>query len=299
METLFIGNTNIEVSKIGLGTINFGTKVDETLAFSLLDTYVSMGGNFIDTSNNYAVWNGGDGGESERVIGKWLFKHNNRDKIVIGTKVGALPKSLENRNFSDMQGLNRATILMSVENSLINLKTDFIDILYLHVDDFTVSQYEVMKTLNELVRSGKVKAIACSNFYSWRIESARKICMDNNFVFFSAIQQRYSYLQPTIDANFFPQVAVNQDLDAYLNHYKDMTLIAYSPLLNGQYSSLEEIKDKKYLTERNQSKLFELKSETNVIDTVLKYITNSYNGSIALITTSKIDHIREIMNMFQ
>lgn len=299
MEKLRIGTTNIEVSKIGLGTINFGTKIDEELAFSLLDSYVSMGGNFIDTANNYAVWNGGDGGESERVIGRWLTMNENREKVVIGTKVGALPKNLKDKSFSNIQGLKREVIVSSVEQSLKNLNTDFIDILYLHVDDFTVSQFEVMKTLNDLILAGKVKAIACSNFYTWRMESAREICVKNDFAFFSAIQQRYSYLKPLIDADFFPQVALNQDLDAYLKYYKDLTLVAFSPLLKGQYTSLNEIIDDKYSTQCNYEKLLNLKQQGNVIDTVLKYITNSYNGSVALITTSNVAHMIEIMEGYE
>lgn len=299
MEKLCIGQTTIEATKIGLGTINYGTKIDKNLAMSLLDTYVSMGGNFIDTSNNYAVWNGGIGGESERIIGNWIMERNNREKVIIGTKVGALPKNSAEKDFSDMQGLSRETILNSVEQSLKNLKTDYIDILYLHVDDYTVSQYEVMKTLNELVLSGKIRAIACSNFYSWRIESARQICHDNDFVFFSAVQQRYSYLNPLIEADFSPQVAMNQDMDSYLHYYKDLTLVAYSPLLEGQYSSLDRVLDPKYQTDSNREKLVSLKSKKNAIDTVLKYITESYDGSIALITTSKVNHLIEIMNMYQ
>lgn len=299
MEKICIGKTGIKVSKIGLGTINFGTRIDEELAFSLLDAYVSMGGNFIDTANNYAVWNGGDGGESERVIGKWLTKNKNRETLVIGTKVGALPKNLNNKGFSNMQGLKREVILTSVEQSLKNLNTDYIDILYLHVDDFSVPQFEVMKTLHDVISAGKVKAIACSNFYSWRIERARNICMENNFHFFSAVQQRYSYLKPIIDADFYPQIALNQDLDSYLHHYKDLTLVAFSPLLKGQYTSLDEIIDDRYLTERNKAKLSNLKSQKHAIETVLKYITDSYGGSVALITTSKVKHIKEIMKRYQ
>lgn len=299
MKRICLGNTNLNVSAIGLGTINFGTKVDEELAFSLLDTYVSMGGNLIDTANNYAVWNGGDGGESERVIGKWLSKRNNRENVIIGTKVGALPRNLKDKSFSNMQGLKPAVILASVEQSIKYLNTDYIDILYLHVDDFSIPQYDVMKTLNDLIVNGKVKAIACSNFYSWRIESARKICIENDFVFFSAIQQRYSYLNPVVDADFYPQIALNQDLDSYLKYYKDLTLIAFSPLLKGQYTSLDKMIDHRYMTDDNVTKLLELKSQKNAIHTVLKYITNSYDGSVALITTSNVKHLIEIMKEYQ
>ncbi|MEG0276449.1 MAG: aldo/keto reductase [Coprobacillus sp.] len=296
MKELNLGLSNIKVSQIGLGGINFGTKLSQEKSFEILDTYISKGGNFIDTANNYAVWNGGDGGESERVIGEWISKHDNRKNIVIGTKLGALPKDLKTRDFSQMQGLKRETILSSVEQSLKNLKTDYIDILYLHVDDFSVPQEEVMETLHELIQLGKVKALGCSNFYAWRIENARRICEENNLTFFSVIQQRYSYLTPIMDADFFPQIPVNQDLIAYLNHYQDLTLVAYSPLLKGQYSSLDTIQDCQYLTDANRHKLEELKSVENPINTVLEYITDSFQGSVALITTSNVNHLIDIMD---
>lgn len=294
MKKIKLGKTSLEVSCIGLGTINFGTKTKQDDAFALLDAYYELGGNFIDTSNNYAVWNHGDGGESERTIGVWLSKKNIRNQMVIATKVGALPKSNSTKDFSNMQGLCHDVIMQSVEQSLQNLQTDYIDLLYLHVDDFSVSQYEVMKTLHTLIETGKVKYIGCSNFYSWRIESARKICQDNGFHFFSAIQQRYSYLAPTIDYDFFPQVAMNIDLQKYLEYYQDLTLVAYSPLLKGQYNSTE-ITNLAYQTKQNKQRLLQLIKVKDPNIWVMKYIIDSFNGSIALLTTSNIDHLKEII----
>ena len=115
MRKVQIGKSFIHSSVIGLGAINFGTKIDEDTAFKLIDNYILNGGNIIDTSNNYAVWNGGDGSESEKTIGKWIKK---------------------NGKSSDMQGLSRQVIIDSVNKSLENLNIDCIDLLYLHVDDF-------------------------------------------------------------------------------------------------------------------------------------------------------------------
>ncbi|MBE6052657.1 MAG: aldo/keto reductase, partial [Clostridium sartagoforme] len=288
MKKLTLGNSDLQVSNIGLGGINFGTKTNEATSFKIIDTYIKYGGNFIDTANNYAVWNGGNGGESEKVIGKFIAGNYKREDLVIATKVGALPKSLSKRDFSNMQGLSRKVIIESVNKSLENLKTDYIDLLYLHVDDFKTPQEETLETLNELINSGLVKEIGCSNFHTWRIESARRICKENGYRFFSAVQQRYSYLTPVIEADFYPQVPCNKDLESYINYYNDMTLVAYSPLLSGQYNNKNILK-KEYNTLNNKEKLEKLlKEEHNPNKGVVDYITKQFNGSVALLTTSNI-----------
>lgn len=295
MKKLTLGNSDLQVSNIGLGGINFGTKTNEETSFKIIDTYIKYGGNFIDTANNYAVWNGGNGGESEKVIGKFVAGNYKREDLVIATKVGALPKSLSKRDFSNMQGLSRKVIIESVNKSLENLKTDYIDLLYLHVDDFKTPQEETLETLNELINSGLVKEIGCSNFYTWRIESARRICKENGYRFFSAVQQRYSYLTPVIEADFYPQVPFNKDLESYINYYNDMTLVAYSPLLSGQYNHNSILKNE-YNTLNNKEKLEKLlKEEDNSNKWVIEYITKQFNGSVALLTTSNIDHLIEII----
>ena len=295
MKKINLGNSSLRVSVLGLGAINFGSATSEEDSFKLMNEYISNGGNFIDTSNNYAVWNGGDGSQSEKTIGKWIQKNANRNDTVIATKLGALPKDLSKRDFSDMQGLSRSVIIDSVKKSLDNLKVDCIDLLYLHVDDYNTPQEETLGTLNALIKEGLIKEIGCSNFTSWRTESARNICLKNNYKFFSAIQQRYSYLNPTIDSNFHPQLPVNQDLKEYIDYYKDLTLVAYSPLLHGQYTQ-KEIKDDNYNTLFNKMKLEKLINEQEDPNSwVLNYITKQFGGSVALLSTSTVNHLTSIM----
>lgn len=297
MNQIRLGKSSLEVSQVGLGCINFGTKVHEEQAFELMNVYVRYGGNFFDTANNYAIWNGGDGSESEKTIGRWIKKEGNRGNIVIATKLGAKPGNLGANDFTNMQGLGRKTILKSVQESIENLQIDYLDLLYLHVDDFKTPQEETMATLSELVDTGLIKAIGCSNFYTWRIESARKICEKYKYPFFSAIQQRYSYLAPTIDMDFYPQIAVDQGLQKYIEHYKDLTLVAYSPLLKGQYNQ-QQIVHEGYDTLFNQRKLKKLLAEEkNPNQWVLKYITQQFGGSVALLTTSSIEHLLKTMKL--
>ena len=295
MKKILLGNSSLQVSMLGLGAINFGTITNEEDSFKIMNEYIFNGGNFIDTANNYAVWNGGNGSESEKTIGKWLQNYSNRSDVIIATKLGALPKDNSSKDFSNMQGLSRAVIIDSVKKSLKNLKTDYIDLLYLHVDDYNTSQEETLCTLNELINEGVIKEIGCSNFRTWRIESARNICEKYNYKFFCAVQQRYSYLNPALEANLFPQVVANEELKDYINWHKDMTLVAYSSLLRGQYNQKEIIKDE-YKTFYNEIKLNKLlEEEKDPNSWVLKYITEQFGGSVALFSTSKTDHLKSIM----
>lgn len=292
VDKIEIGN-DLKVSKIGLGTINFGTKLDANAAHLLLSKYVDLGGNFLDTANNYAVWNGGDGGESERTIGEWLKQTKRREEMVIATKLGALATTKE-KGFSKVEGLKRDVLLRSVERSLKNLQTDRIDLLYLHIDDFSVSQKEVMGTLADLVRQGVVKEIGCSNFFAWRVEHARLICQEKGWPFFSAIQQRYSFLSPSATADLYPQVALNRDMASYLQNYPQLKLVAYSPLLKGQYNA-DQILDPAYDSLENRERLSFVRKQSQPNSWVLKHITDQFGGSAALVTTSSIKHLKEIM----
>lgn len=295
MKKIQLGKSGINASVIGLGAINFGTTISEDTAFKLMDNYVLNGGNLIDTANNYAVWNGGDGSESEKTIGKWIKKTGKNKDFFISTKLGALPKASNKTDFSDMQGLSRSVIMDSVNKSLDNLNVDCIDLLYLHVDDFNTPQEETLGTLNELIDKGLIKEIGCSNFTTWRIESARNICLKNNYKFFCAVQQRFSYLSPTIDSDFFPQVPASIELESYINYHKDLTLVAYSPLLHGQYNT-DKIKKDEYKTYFNEIKLKKLLNEQSDPNSyVLNYINTQFGGSVALVSTSKVDHLNNIM----
>lgn len=294
MKTVTLGKTTTAITQLGLGCINFGTTVNKADSFKLMDTYINQGGNFFDTANNYAVWNGGDGRDSERIIGAWLKETGSRKDIVLATKLGALPKDMTKRDFSNMQGLSETVILEEIERSLETLGTDYIDLLYLHVDDFKTSQEETMHALDTVVKNGYVKEIGCSNFLTWRIESARTICKEKNYKFFSVVQQRLSYLQPARDANFFPQIAYNNELKTYLDYYQDMTLVSYSALLGGLYNK-SSIEDVAYQTAYNEERFAEVKKQVNPNGYVLKKVTKLHGGSVALITTSKPDHLVENM----
>lgn len=297
MKKIRLGATAYEVSMLGLGCINFGTTVKEEQAFRLMDKYVELGGNLFDTANNYAVWNGGDGRDSERVIGKWLKNCPSvRPEIFLCTKLGA--RDEEGEGFESMQGTGRKVILSEVEKSLEAMQTDYLDMLYLHVDDWNTPQEETMETLAEVIKKGYVKTIGCSNFRTWRIERAREICKKQGFPFFSAVQQRYSYFQPVMDADFGVQIHADKELESYLEYYKDLTMVSHTSLLYGAYFK-NQIEDEQYDTLMNQKRLQQIKeSGMNPVDFVLKHITSRFGGSVALVTSQNVAHLEENMKAF-
>ena len=163
--------------------MNFGTSTDEKNSFEVLDAFVEGGGNFIDTSNNYAHWLG-TGDESETTLGKWLRLRGNRDKLIIATKVGF-------DRHGKGQGLKKEQIEYWIDESLRKLNTDYVDVYYAHTDDPTTPLEETMEAFDSLVKKGKVRVIAASNYDVWRFMDANLVAKKRGFVSFQAMQQRF------------------------------------------------------------------------------------------------------------
>lgn len=168
-----LGRTGVKVSRISLGTMNFGKidptfgerpgQLDEDEAHRLLDRYVELGGNCIDTAN-FFPWFGACG-ESERIVGSWLERQQ-RGKIFVVTKV-RMPVDPDNINSG---GLSRANIMDSIRQSLKRLRTDYVDMLMLNGWDPTVSVHETVRHLDELVRLGWVRYIGVCDFKGWQLQ---------------------------------------------------------------------------------------------------------------------------------
>ena len=149
--------TRREVSVLNLGAMRFGTATDEATSFAILDRYVEAGGNFIDTSDNYAYWyNDGQGGESEALLGRWRRSRGIGDEIVIATKVGARPLTPGTGFTDNPEGLSAATIRESSERSREGLGMDRLDLLYAHIEDPSVPLEETVGAFGELVAEGAV-----------------------------------------------------------------------------------------------------------------------------------------------
>src|SRR5690242_712235 len=159
-----IDGTDLEVFPLCFGGNVFGWTADEPRSFALLDAYTAAGGNFVDTADSYVEWApGGQGGESETIIGHWLARRGRRDDLVIATKVGQAP---------GREGLSPANIAAAADASLARLGVDHIDLYYAHEDDPETPLEETMAAFAELVRAGKVRYVAASNYAAPRLAEA-------------------------------------------------------------------------------------------------------------------------------
>lgn len=182
------GRSGLEISPLTLGGNVFGWSADEEASFAVLDAYVAGGGNVIDSANTYSWWAPGNrGGESEAIIGRWLAGRDDRDDLVIVSKVGmaggAQPK-----------GLTRDLVLRAAEGSLRRLGVERIDLYYAHEDDPDTPLEETLGAFDELVRQGLVRAIAASNYPTARLAEALTLSERTGLARFEGLQSRFNLL---------------------------------------------------------------------------------------------------------
>jgi aryl-alcohol dehydrogenase-like predicted oxidoreductase len=179
-----IPQTDLVVHPLCLGSNIFGSNADEAQSHAVMDAYSSHAGNFIDTADMYNQWvEGHVGGESESVIGSWMKKRNNRQSMVIATKVSKM---------DTRPGLSAKNIFTACEESLNRLQTDYIDLYYSHSDDETISLEETLGAYAQLIAQGKVRYIAASNFTPSRLRESIKFSEDNNIPAYVAVQDLYN-----------------------------------------------------------------------------------------------------------
>jgi aryl-alcohol dehydrogenase-like predicted oxidoreductase len=182
-----IGTTDLDVFPLALGGNVFGWTATQEESFAVLDAYAAAGGNFIDTADMYSAWApGNSGGESETIIGRWMKARGNRDRMIIGTKVGML---------EPLSGLSANTIPVAAEGSLGRLQTDRIDLYYAHKDDPKTPLEETLGAFDTLVREGKVRYIAASNYTATRLAEALDVSKRRGFACFVALQPHYNLVE--------------------------------------------------------------------------------------------------------
>ena len=196
-----LNNTNLEVSELCLGGNVFGYSADKQNSEAVMSFYADNGGNFIDTADMYSQWAPGHiGGESETIIGDWMAKSGNRQKMIIATKVSKL---------DTRPGLKAANIRAACDESLKRLRSDYIDLYYAHQDDLDTPIEESLGAFDELIKAGKVRYIAASNFTPERLQESLDISKANGLSSYIASQDQYNLLDREYEKGLMPTIAKN------------------------------------------------------------------------------------------
>jgi aryl-alcohol dehydrogenase-like predicted oxidoreductase len=240
-----LGKTGLEIAPLVFGGNIFGWTVDQAASFKLLDAFLAAGFNSVDTADVYSKWvPGHSGGESEIILGEWMKRSGNRNKVIVATKVGM--------DMGDgKKGLSKAHILRAAEDSLRRLQTDYIDLYQSHIDAPDTPLEETLGAYAELIQQGKVRAIGASNHKAERLTAALETSRKSGLPAYQTLQPNYSLIERAEYESNLEPVCEKEGLG----------VINYFPLaggfLSGKYRSEKDAAGKararnvtKYLNER-------------------------------------------------
>ncbi|MBS1824024.1 MAG: aldo/keto reductase [Acidobacteria bacterium] len=209
MEKIVLAQTELQVSRIVLGTMTFGGQADEGMSRKILDCALDAGVNFVDTANVY------NKGVSEEIVGRLL--KGRRQSVVLASKVfGKMGDG------PDDAGLSRKAILKAAEESLRRLDTDYLDVYYLHQPDWNTPIDESLEAMDALVKQGKVRYPASSNYAGWQVAEMQEIARRNGYVPAAITQPMYNVLARGIE----------QEYTAMAKRY-EVSMLVYNPLAGG------------------------------------------------------------------
>lgn len=227
----------VRVSPLVLGGMSFGTawgagmgNADEEQVFKILDAYNDAGGNFIDTANNY------QNGQSETLIGKWMAKHENRDLMFIATKftINYRAWDLGAGRTVNYSGNHRKSLHISVQESLHKLQTSYIDLLYVHLWDWTTSIEELMDSLHILVEKGQVLYLGISDTPAWVVSAANTYARAHGKTPFSVYQGKWNVMMRDFERDIIPMA----------RHF-GMALCPFGTLAAGKLQTKKQVEARK------------------------------------------------------
>ena len=226
-----IPGTDLNAAVIVMGTAGFGGTMAESDAFRLFDLYVEQGGNFFDTAIVYDDWLNQGRSLTEIRLGKWLKERGIREKLVLATK-GGHPEL----GTMHIARLGRDDLIADVDRSLRQLQTDYIDLYWLHRDDPTAPVEGIMDALNDLIESGKIRAIGCSNWTVERIEQARAYAEGNGLAPFAANQPLWNLASLNPGSLGDKTLVAMSEADKHYFEETGMAVIPFSSQANGFFS---------------------------------------------------------------
>jgi aryl-alcohol dehydrogenase-like predicted oxidoreductase len=215
MQYVHLGRSGVKVSRLCLGTMNFGPETAEADSFAIMDRALELGLNFFDTANVYG-WKVGEGW-TEQIIGRWFAQGGRREKVVLATKVYGRMGDWPNQ-----ARLSALHIKRACEGSLRRLQTDCIDLYQMHHVDRDTPWEEIWQAMEQLVREGKVLYVGTSNFAGWQLAQGQELASRRDFLGIISEQSLYNLNERTIELEVIPACA------AY-----GIGVIPWSPLARG------------------------------------------------------------------
>jgi aryl-alcohol dehydrogenase-like predicted oxidoreductase len=221
MEYVKLGNTGLDVSRICLGCMSFGTAegwvhdkwaLNEEDSRLIIKNALDLGINFFDTANVYAK------GNSEEILGRALKEYANRDEVVIATKVRG-----KTHDGPNGEGLSRKAILSEINNSLKRLNSDYVDLYIIHRWDYNTPIEETMAAMHDVVKAGKARYIGASAMYAWQFQKALYVAEANGWTRFVSMQNHYNLIYREEEREMMP-----------LCREEKIAVTPYSPLASGR-----------------------------------------------------------------
>lgn len=297
-----IPETDLQVSAISMGTAEMGATIDRATSFRILDRYIELGGNIIDTAHIYSDWIPGEKSRSEKLIGAWLKESKLARSAIIATK-GGHPEigSLVPR-------LSKQELLQDIEQSLTFLGIDCIDLYWLHRDDRNMPVADILETLNEQVQAGKIRYFACSNWKIDRIEEAAEYARNHGLKSFVGSQISWN-LAVTNEGTVSDPTLVAMDAESQRYYSQSaLSIWAYSSQANGLFakiaqSGLESLKPglvKKYinpltLTRYERAKELAEQLSVSITAVIIAYLSSQPFPTIPIIGCRSLAQLEESM----
>lgn len=255
MQYTYLGRTGLEVSRLCLGTMNFGPETDESDAFAIMDRALDEGVNFFDTANVYGGWGkSNQKGATEEIVGRWFAQGGGRrDRVVIATKVyGGMG------DWPNQGKLSARHIKQAAEDSLRRLQVETIDLYQMHHIDRNAPWEEVWQAMEQLVREGKVLYVGSSNFAGWHIAQANEAARQRNYLGLVSEQSLYHLGARTIEMEVIPAC------EEY-----GLGLIPWSPLGGGLLGGvLKKIEAGRRASERMQERIEEQRAQIEAYESL-------------------------------
>jgi aryl-alcohol dehydrogenase-like predicted oxidoreductase len=281
-----IPQTDLHPSVLCFGTASFGTALDSSTAFRLLDTFFAQGGTFLDTAHVYGAWVPGGLGRSETIIGNWLHERHLREQVILGTK-GAHPAL----SAMHLPRLSRQDIVADLDESLRCLRTEYIDLYWLHRDDPQRPVAELLETLNDQVRQGKIRSFGCSNWRVERVAEAMQYATTHHLAGFVCNQLMWSLAVPNREA-IEDKTMVTMDASAFTFHQEvGLPIVAYTPQAHGFFSkasnqagTLPDALQKWYSNEENRERLRRLQTVSRELSLSIPVLLLAYLTSQSVLT---------------